>query len=80
MEICGNVSTMDAWFRSMPLCTSDCEPRRMTTTLSYEPVSISVFWSPSASMRVAAKTKTTRAMPDVVSAVVSRRVQRLRKL
>jgi hypothetical protein len=29
---------------------------------------------------MAAKTKTTRAMPDAVSTVVSRRVQRFRRL
>jgi hypothetical protein len=31
-------------------------------------------------MRIAAKTKTTRAMPDAVSTVVNRRVQRFLKL
>ena len=49
--------------RSMPLITSVCDPLRKTTTLSSEPVSTSVFWSPAAIIRTAAKTKTTSAIP-----------------
>ena len=46
MATSGCVSTMEAWSRSTPLCTSDVEPLRMTTTLSYEPVSTRVFSQP----------------------------------
>jgi hypothetical protein len=64
----------------MPLSTSLVEPLRSTTTLSYEPVATSVFCRPSANMSMAAKTKTTSAIPEAVRKVVSLLVQRLRKL
>ncbi|OPY07816.1 MAG: hypothetical protein A4E67_01122 [Syntrophaceae bacterium PtaB.Bin038] len=64
----------------MPLWTSDWDPLRMRTTLSQEPVSTRVFCRPSASIRIAAKTKTTSAMPAAVRIVVNRLVQRFRKL
>ena len=64
----------------MPLWTSDWDPLRMRTTLSQDPVSTRVFCRPSASMRMAAKTKTTSAMPEAVRIVVRRLVQRFRKL
>ena len=71
---------MEAFIRSTPLCTSEEEPLRRTTTLSGEPVSTRVFFRPSAIMRMAVKTKTTRAMPEAARIVVRRRVQRLRML
>jgi len=80
MAASGCVSIMDAWYRLTPLWTSELDPFRITMRLSYDPVSTSVFRSPSASIRMAAKTKTTRAIPDAVNTVVSRRVQRFRKL
>ena len=64
----------------MPLCTSVCELRRMTTTLSSWPVATSVCSSPAASMSTVANTYTTSAMPPAVSAVVSRRATRLRAM
>jgi len=78
--ISGWVATTAAWSRSTPLCTSDWEALRMTMMLSKEPVSMRVFRRPAASISVAANTKTTSAMPDAVSTVVSLRVRRLRRL
>jgi len=76
----GRLSTMPACSRSMPLCTSVCEPRRITTTLSSWPVDTSVFCSPAASISTVANTYTTSAMPPAVSAVVRRRASRLRAM
>ena len=78
--ISGWVSMTAASERCTMLTTSLSADRRTTTTLSGDPVSTRVFFNPSASMRTAAKTKTTRAMPAAVRKVVSLRVQRLRKL
>src|SRR3989339_1259583 len=80
IAISGWASTIDAWYLSIPLCTSVVEARRIMITLSYEPVSTRVLRSPSASMRMVAKTKTTSAIPEAVRIVVSRRVKRLRKV
>ena len=52
----GSVSTIAACWRSMPLCTSDCDARRMTTTLSSCPVATSVCSSPAASISTVANT------------------------
>ena len=52
--------------------------RRITTTLSQEPVSTSVLRRPSSSISTVAKTYTTSAMPPAVSAVVTLRAPRLR--
>lgn len=75
----GRLSTMAAGPRSMPLCTSVPEARRVTTTLSGLPVSTRVFFSPASSISTVAKTNTTRAMPPAVRAVVSLRAARLRR-
>src|SRR6476469_7285363 len=69
-----------AWARSIALWTSVCDERRVTTTLSYEPVSTSVLRRPSSSMSTVANTNTTSAIPLAVSKVVSLRVHRLRKV
>src|SRR5258706_8914837 len=60
----------------MPLCTSVPDERRVTTTLSGDPVSTSVFLRPSCSISTVANTNTTSAMPAAVSAVVSLRAMR----
>ncbi len=52
----GSVSTIAADWRSTPLCTSVCEPRRMTMTLSGWPVATSVSSSPAASISTVANT------------------------
>ena len=80
MATWGSISTIEACRRSMLLITSVVEPLRKTTTLSGEPVSTRVFWSPSAIIRTAAKTNTTRAIPPAVRIVVSRRLRRFRRL
>jgi len=64
----------------MPLWTSETAAFLITTTLLPEPVSTRVFFQAFESMRIEAKTNTTSAMPEAVKTVVSRRVQRLRKL
>ena len=69
---------MAACSLSRRLWTSDSAEARKTTALSEEPVATRVWRRPSASIRTAAKTKTTRAMPPAVRAVVRRRVTRLR--
>ncbi len=74
----GSVSTIDADARSMPLCTSVCEPLRITTTLSGWPVAISVSRNPAASISTVANTYTTSAIPPAVRIVVSLRAIRLR--
>jgi hypothetical protein len=76
----GSISTIEACARSIPLITSDVDPLRKTTTLSSEPVSTSVFWSPAAIIRTAAKTNTTSAIPETVRIVVSLRFPRFRML
>ena len=75
----GWTSTIAAASRATELCTSVCEDFRISTALSYDPVSTSVARSPAASICIAANTNTTIAMPAAVSTVVSRRVQRLRR-
>lgn len=77
--ISGRVVMAAAADRSMPLCTSVSEPLRRTMALPGDPVATSVWRRPSASIKVAVKTKTTSAMPPAVSTVVSRRVRRLRQ-
>ncbi len=52
----GRLSTMPACRRSMPLCTSVCAERRMTTTLSGWPVATSVARRPAASISTVANT------------------------
>ncbi len=47
---------MPACLRSMPLWTSDCAERRITTTLSSCPVSTSVCSSPARSISTVANT------------------------
>jgi hypothetical protein len=54
--ISGRLSTIAAWPRSMPLCTSLCDDRRITTTLSGWPVATSVCSSPATSISTVAKT------------------------
>ena len=49
-------STIAAETRSMPLCTSVCAPRRITTTLSGWPVATSVSLRPAASISTVANT------------------------
>src|SRR6056297_3066205 len=67
---------MEAWRRSMELCTSEVEDFLMTITLSSDPVSTRVFFKPSDNISKDAKTKTTNAMPPAVNTVVKRRVRR----
>ena len=76
----GSDSTIAADGRSTPLCTSVCEPRRMTMTLSGCPVATSVSSRPAASISTVANTYTTSAMPPAVSTVVSLRAVRLRAM
>jgi hypothetical protein len=76
----GRLSTMPACSRSMPLCTSVCALRRITTTLSSWPVATSVFSRPAASINTVANTYTTSAMPPAVSAVVSLRATMFRAM
>ena len=64
----------------MPLCTSVCEPLRITMTLSGWPVAISVSRSPAASISTVANTYTTSAIPPAVRIVVSLRAIRLRAM
>ena len=52
----GSDSTIEAEARSMPLCTSLCDPRRMISTLSGCPVATRVSSSPAASISTVAKT------------------------
>ena len=52
----GSDSTIEADMRSMPLCTSVCEPLRITMTLSGWPVATSVSRSPAASISTVANT------------------------
>jgi hypothetical protein len=54
--ICGSACTISACARAMPLWTSVCELRRITTTLSSRPVATSVCSSPADSMSTVAKT------------------------
>ena len=76
--IAGFISTTFAWSRPMPLWISVSAPLRIATTLSYSPVVTKVCLRPASSISTAANTNTTSASPPAVSAVVSRRVQRLR--
>ena len=78
--ILGRLSTMPACSRAIPLCTSVCALRRMTTTLSSCPVATSVFSNPAESISTVANTYTTSAMPPAVSTVVRRRATRLRAM
>jgi hypothetical protein len=76
----GWLSISAACTRSIALCTSVCAERRITTTLSYDPVSTSVLRSPSSSISTVANTNTTSAMPPAVNTVVSLRAHRLRSV
>jgi len=78
IAISGRVVMVEACTRSMPLCTSVPDPFRKITAFVGKPVDTRVCRSPSASIKVAAKTNTTSAMPPAVKAVVIRRVSRLR--
>ncbi len=80
VAISGSDSTIAAEARSTPLCTSVCELRRMTITLSGCPVATSVSSSPADSISTVANTYTTSAMPPAVSAVVNLRAVRLRAM
>jgi hypothetical protein len=53
---------------------------RTTVTLSSEPVDFKVCWTPLAIIKTAVKTNTTRAMPRIVTPVVRRRDDELRRI
>lgn len=68
------------WGSSTPLPSSASLPLRSTMATSARPELPSVFFTPAESISEDESTKTTRAMPKAVAAVVVRRTARLRRL
>jgi hypothetical protein len=78
--ISGWLETAAATSRSRMLMSSAVDPFRITIAFCGDPVLVSAAWKPPERASVKMKTHATRAMPSAVSAVLTRRAARLRRL